>query len=101
MSKKRRFTAEKKVEILREYLENDVSVSNLCERYQLSPTMIYNWKKQLFEGALQTFNPSRGGRSSAERQVKDLTDQLKERDSLISEIVSENIRLKKSFNGKI
>ena len=57
MAAKRRFTAEKKIEILREYLENDVSVSDLCEKHQLSPTMIYQWKKQLFEGALQTFGP--------------------------------------------
>lgn len=101
MAQKRRFTAEKKIEILREYLENDVSVSDLCEQYQLSPTMIYNWKKQLFEGALQTFTPSYKGKSSAERRIKELTQTLQDRDSLISEIITENVRLKKSLNGKI
>jgi transposase-like protein len=100
MAQKRRFTAEKKIEILREYLENDVPISELCEKYELSPTMIYNWKKQLFEGALQTFTPSHRGNSSAERKIKELTQTLQDRDSLISEIVTENVRLKKSLNGK-
>jgi transposase len=101
MAQKRRFTAEKKIEILREYLENDVPISELCEKYQLSPTMIYTWKKQLFEGALQTFTPSHRGNSSAERKIKELTQTLQDRDSVISEIITENVRLKKSLNGKI
>jgi transposase-like protein len=41
MSQKRRFSAEKKVEILREYLENQVSISELADKYQLSPSQIY------------------------------------------------------------
>jgi len=59
--------------------------------------MIYQWKKQLFEGALQLFNQSKS--KSAERKIKDLQNRLQEKDSLISELVSENIRLKKNLTG--
>lgn len=98
MSKKRRFTAEKKVEILREYLENQVSVSELAERYDITPSQIYQWKKQLFEGALQTFKPGKKA-TNQDRELKSLKETLADRDSVISEIISENIRLKKNDNG--
>lgn len=98
MKKKRRFTAEKKVEILREYLENQVAVSELADRYNISPSQIYQWKKQMFEGALQSFKPGKKAGAS-EREVKQLKQKLRDRDSVISEIISENITLKKNVNG--
>jgi len=51
MTKKKRFAPEKKVEILREFLENRVSVSDLSEKYGVHSNNIHQWKKQLFEGA--------------------------------------------------
>jgi len=89
MTTKRRFTAEQKLAILREYLENQVPVSRLAEKNAITPTMIYQWKKQLFEEALQIFNPSKS--KSAERQMKGLHERLQEKDSLISELVSEGV----------
>lgn len=100
MSQKRRFSAEKKVEILREYLENQVAISELANKYHLSPSQIYQWKKQLFEGALQAFAPKSRGDVANEREIRELKQQLRDRDSVISEIISENIALKKSSNGK-
>lgn len=100
MSNKRRFSAEKKVEILREHLENQVAVSELAERYHVTPSQIYQWKKQLFEGALQVLKPGKKTQNN-DREIKHLKQKLADRDSVISEIISENIRLKKSENGKI
>lgn len=97
--KKRVFTAEKKVRILREHLDNQVSVSELCERYQIQPNSFYNWKKKLFEGALETFNSQ--SKHKNKRQSEKLEQQLRDRDSLISTIVAENIHLKKNINGEI
>ena len=56
MSKRTRFTSEQKVRIIREYLENKSSVSQLSEQYGLHPNVIYKWKNELFEGALKTFS---------------------------------------------
>jgi transposase-like protein len=97
MAAKRRFSAEQKLTILREYLENQVPVSELAKKNGITPTMIYQWKKQLFEGALQIFNHSKS--KSAERRIKGLQEKLQDKDSLISELVSENVRLKKNLNG--
>ena len=48
MSRKR-YRPEQKIEILRELLENQTPMSELCDRYGISPQMVYQWKKQLFE----------------------------------------------------
>ncbi len=100
MARKRRFSAEKKIEILREYLENQVSIADLSTKYDISPTQVYQWKKQLFEGALTTFTPQKKGEAAADRKVKQLEQTLRDRDSVISEIITENILLKKTENGR-
>ncbi len=96
---KRKFTAEQKVRILREHLENQVPVSTICKRYHLHPNVFYRWKKQLFEGALESFSSKQ--RKSSEVQISLLQTKLHERDQVISEIISENIKLKKNLNGEI
>jgi transposase len=97
-NKKRVFSAEQKVKILREHLDNQVSVSELCERYQIHPNIFYNWKKKLFEGALQSFT-SQATRANT-KQIDKLQQKLRDRDSLISTLVAENIQFKKNINGE-
>ena len=100
MNTQKRYRPGQKVEILRELLENQVSVSELSKRYGVSPGVIYRWKKQLFEGALEMFKQNgRVSRVMATR-VEKLEGKIKQRDELITEIVSDNIRLKKSLNGE-
>ena len=98
MKKKKTYTAAQKVEILREHLENQVSVSELCERYQITPGNFYNWKKKLFEGALQIFSTVP---KYTRKHIERLEQKLQDRDSLISTIVRENVQLKKNINGDL
>ena len=99
MDKKKKYSAQKKIEILRENLENQVPISQLCERYQINPSQIYAWKKKLFEGALQIFSSNKQNDST--KKIKTLSQKLQDRESLISSIVSENFQLKKNLNGEI
>jgi len=100
MSKRTRFTAEQKVQIIREYLENKVNVSQLSEQYGIHPNVIYKWKKELFAGALKIFSGEHSNKTNKEAiKIKQLEAKLKDRDSLITEIVSENISIKKNFGG--
>lgn len=96
------YSAQKKVEILREHLENQVPLSELSRRYHIHPNMLHKWKKQLFEGALDTFSGNQ--KKSLNHQSHKTTlleDKLKDRDSLIAEIMSDNIRLKKKLTGDL
>lgn len=46
MSERKRHTAEQKVIILRELLENNVPSSQLAEKFNLHVNDIYNWKNE-------------------------------------------------------
>ena len=96
---RRKYTAEQKVRILREHFENQVPLSIICERYQIHPNVFYRWKKQLFEGAITTFSAAQ--KKKTDKALSFLEMKLRERDKVISEIISENIELKKSLNGEI
>jgi transposase-like protein len=98
---RKHYSSVQKVEILREHLENGVSLGDLARRYDIHPNMIHRWKKQLFENALEIFSQKHKGPLSAEnRKIEQLEDKLKEKDSLIAEIITDNIRLKKKLNGE-
>jgi len=65
MKKRKHYTAEKKVLILRELLENDVPISELAEKFEVHPNDIYivpkgclRQKKKLFESATEIFKPN-------------------------------------------
>ena len=55
-TEKRRHSAEFKVKILREHLEQQVPIGKICEQHNLHPNLVYLWKKELFSGALETFS---------------------------------------------
>ena len=96
------YSAEKKVEILREHLENQVSMSELSRRYHIKASILHRWKKELFEGALDTFSKRHQKHDSNQSyKMQQLEDKVKDKDSLIVEILSDNIRLKKKLNGDI
>lgn len=96
---KRQFRAEFKVQVLREHLENQIPVGKICEQYNIQPNLFYLWKKELFSGALETFSKKKTSKTEEEK-INRLEEKLKDKDSLISEIVEDNLRLKKKLNGE-
>jgi len=75
MSKRehRRFTAEQKLEILREAEQPGVTVSELCRRHGLSPSVLYRWRSISQGGsAVSLHGPSAPDRSDATRSADDV-----------------------------
>lgn len=103
MNHRKHLSPEQKTIILRELLENQVPISQLAEKYNIHVNDIYRWKKQLFEGAAIILK-SKAGKprqsSVQDRKIDQLEKKLKQRDEVISEIVQENIELKKNLNGE-
>lgn len=97
MNTKKRYSPIQKIEILREHLDNKVTISDLSERYSISPAMIYYWKKQLYEGAIDIFKKNN---RTEQLKINQLREKLKDKDAIISEIVADNIRLKKKLTGE-
>jgi len=46
---RKKYKATEKVPILRRHLIDRVPVSDLCDEYQLRPTLFYLWQKSFFE----------------------------------------------------
>ncbi|MBK7258511.1 MAG: transposase [Ignavibacteriae bacterium] len=93
-------TAEVKAEILCELLESQVSASDLIERYGVNINSIYNWRKQLFEGAAAVLgNRHEKASEKTQTEIAKLQHQLREKDGLIAELVQDNITLKQRTIG--
>jgi len=101
MGKRKRYTAEEKIKILREVLEDGKPISQVADHYGLHPNNIFNWRKQLFEGGLQTFQVKRTDISAkaGERKIAALEEKLKHKDEVIAEFAEELLGLKKKNSG--
>ncbi len=103
MRQRKHYTAEQKTKILRELLENNVPISKLSEKYEVRPNIIYNWKKKLFESAVDIFgqnNSTSKQTTSEQKKVERLQAKLRDRDEAISYLIRENISIKKSIAGE-
>jgi len=104
MTKQKKFSSEEKVSILREHLEDRLAISELSEKHGISPNIIYLWKKQLFENASLLFerksNKADRETSHDKSKIQELETVLSCRETLISELVSELVDLKKKDNGE-
>jgi len=102
MQEKKRHTAEQKITILRELLENNIPISQVAEKYNVHVNDIYNWKKKLFENAASLFETKSGsGNSAQDKKIEKLEEKLKKNADAINWLVSENIELKKNLDGEI
>jgi transposase len=51
MKKKRKqYTPQGKVTILKQHLMDNIAVSDLCDEHELHPNVFYRWQSQFFEG---------------------------------------------------
>lgn len=101
MKPRRRFTAEQKVRILREHLDNNVPISELSKKHGIHPTVINRWKKALFEGALDTFSQKHSEKNGQSKKEERLEQKLQKMREVITEISTENVQLKKKYDGEI
>lgn len=105
MKMKKNYSSEEKAIILREHLENHVPISDLSEKHGVHANALYKWKKQLFEEAPQTLARKTKKKESSpnelEQRIAELEALLVKRESLITELVADNIDLKKNTNGMV
>ena len=99
MSKKRKnYNAEEKVIILKKHLLNKVAVSDICDQYELHPTVFYRWQKEFFEKGGLVFQQGKDSKAiKLEREVRELKEKLVRKNEALSELMEEYIGLKKSL----
>lgn len=96
MAKRRHFSGEQKVKILRQHLLEDVPVSDVCDEHDLSPSQFYRWQKKLFERGGVAFDRKKKERErKLEKKVSALEEKLEKKDEVIAEVMESHVDLKK------
>jgi putative transposase len=109
MSKKqsRNFSAEAKTKIVIEMLREELTISQLSAKYEVTARAMQNWKKQFLNNASLAFEPAKGVREYKEQidKLKDQNDDLAkalgkatvERDWAVGKLNSLGLSNKKSL----
>ena len=99
MKKKRtKYTPEQKVAILKKHLVDKIPLSDLCDEYDLHPTVFYRWQKMFFENGAAAFNKSKDSQTAQlQKKVTGLENKLSKKHEVLSELMEEHVALKKSL----
>jgi transposase-like protein len=96
--KRRHFSAEEKVRILRVHLLEQTPISDVCEKYQISPNQYYTWQRLFFENGQAAFKNGRDKKQD-DRRIEELEQQLAHKDEIIAEVAEAFVQLKKQTGG--
>jgi transposase len=97
---------EQKAAILKQHLLEDIPVSDLCDRYDISPSAFYRWQQELFDNASSCFTGNQGSRKKSaetariaalELKLKRKEAKLSQKDEVLAELMEDHVKLKKSL----
>ena len=96
MSKKKKWSVAVKFEIALLAVKGEVTLNEICKRYEVAPSQIHSWKKQLLEQGAQVF-------SKAEKSIAVMAEHERSQQVLyekIGQLTVERDFLKKAW-GKV
>lgn len=101
-SKRKKYSAQEKVRLLRLHLIEKEPVSDICDRHGVNPNVFYRWQKLFFENGAAAFDQAGNGRKDSqakrlEEKVSRLQAKLAGKDEVIAEIMASHVQLKKSL----
>ncbi len=94
--RRRKWSPAQKLRIVLEALQSDGKLAAICRREGLSPTMVYQWRKQLLASADAVF--TRKSKSGQDPKIERLESQNQRMKNVIAEITAENLDLKKTLS---
>jgi transposase len=95
---RRKFTAEEKMRIVLEGLRGEESITDLCRKEGIHPTMYYKWSKSFLESGKRQLNGDTI-REASSNEVKELRDENDELKMLVAELLLRTRVLKKTLRG--
>jgi transposase len=101
MSKiRKRYTKAEKLEIVKQSLDEDVQVTDLADRYGLSPNTIYNWRSKYYkEQGLKASGQGVKEMTESEREIARLKKKLREAE-LERDILKKAINIFSKTDGR-
>jgi transposase len=95
---RRKFTAEEKIRIVLEGLRGEESITDLCRKEGIHPTMYYKWSKSFLESGKRQLSGDTL-REASSNEVKELRDENDELKMLVAELSLRTRVLKKTLKG--
>ena len=98
---RRHFTPPEKVAIVKRHLLEGVPVSNLCDEFDINPTLFYQWQRQLFENAHLAFENGRKSKTAEDakdHKIQQLEAKLTRKNEVMAELM-EALTEEKKRNG--
>lgn len=97
--KRRTFTPDQKVALLRLHLLEKKPVSQICEEHDLSVNLFYQWQAAFFENGAAAFEKAgkarRSTRDTKDKKIAALEEKLAKKHEVLSEVMEEHVKLKK------
>ena len=99
MSKSRKYcSSQEKVSILRRHLIKKVPVSDVCDEYDIHPTLFYKWQQVFFERGSAAFeSKANPAEKQLAKKVSSLEAKLSQKNEVLLELLEEHVLLKKSL----
>ena len=95
---RRKFTAEEKIRIVLEGLRGEESISDLCRKEGIHPTMYYKWSKSFLEAGKRQLNGDTI-REASSNEVKELREENNLLKMIVAELTINTRMLKKTLRG--
>ena len=84
--------------ILKKHLLENISISDICDEYGLHSIVLYRWEKQFFENGTRPFEKEEVSHTKRlERKISILKDKLNKKNEVLSELMEEHVKLKKTL----
>ena len=58
---RKNYSPDQKFKIVKEQMTTNMSVTDICKKYDLSPTNFYKWQNQFLKSALEGFKTTQAG----------------------------------------
>ena len=94
---RRYFSPREKVQILKLHLLDKLPVSEVCQKYDLQPTVFYRWQTQFFENGEKAFTQEQSKEKPLQKKLAQMEAKLAARNEVVSELMEAHLKLKKDL----
>lgn len=92
---RRQFAGPTKLQIVKEGRSTNLTLSQVCDQYQISPTQFYQWEQIADRAALAALEGQPRGRKKLRPSEEQLLAEVQRLREVIAELSAENLQLKK------
>ena len=93
MSQKQKWSSAQKFEITLLAIKGEMTITEICQRYTVAPSLVHAWKKQLLERGAQLFEKE-------DKKAAEITDKAEREQSKLYEKIGQ-LTVERDFLKKV